>query len=213
MGGPIQNVKVKIKHENGDVDLLTKGEPVRGEVCLYGPTVTPSYFKQPEKTSESIIDGWLHTGDKCELLDNGSFKIIEKISQIIKLSTGDQVVPQNIENLFLQSEYVEQIWIYGDENRDYLIAFIVLTQWSIDRNFKKLDKNAKIKKEIDETRLNEFKFKQLVYEDLLRIAEQEEIQSFEKPRQLYMTKKPFTPERGFLTPALTLRRNNAKILF
>lgn len=46
-----------------------------------------------------------------------------------------------LENVFLQSEYVEQIWIFGDETRDYLVAFIVLTQWSIDRNFKKLDKS------------------------------------------------------------------------
>lgn len=83
------------------------------------------------------------------------------------------MVPQDIENIFLQSEYVEQIWLYGDENRDYLIAFIVLTEWSIERNFKKLDKLAKVKKVIDETRLNEYKFKQLVYDDLLRIAEQE----------------------------------------
>jgi len=94
-----------------------------------------------------------------------------------------------------------------------LIAFVVLTQWSIDKNFKKLDKTAKVKKEIDETRLNEFKFKQLVYEDILRIAEQEQLSSFEKPRQLHLTRQPFTPEKGFLTPALTLRRANAKVLY
>ena len=110
-------------------------------------------------------------------------------------------------------QFIEQIWIYGDETRDYLIAFVVLTQWSIDKNFKKLDKTAKVKKEIDETRLNEFKFKQLVYEDILRIAEQEQLSSFEKPRQLHLTRQPFTPEKGFLTPALTLRRANAKVLY
>lgn len=73
VGGSIQNVKVKIKHDHGDVDLLTQGEPLRGEICLYGPTIMPGYFKQPEKSSQVIKDGWLHTGDKAEILDNGSF--------------------------------------------------------------------------------------------------------------------------------------------
>ena len=86
-------MKVKIKHEHGEIDLLTAGEPLRGEVCLYGPTITPGYFKQPDKTSEAIQNGWLHTGDKAEVLDNGSFKIIEKAKNMIQLQTGDKVNP------------------------------------------------------------------------------------------------------------------------
>ena len=93
VGGSIQNVKVKIKLENGDVDLLTAGEPIRGEVCLFGPTITPGYFKQPDKTSEAIQNGWLHTGDQGEILENGSLKITDKIVNMIKLSTGDQIAP------------------------------------------------------------------------------------------------------------------------
>ena len=73
-------VRVKVKLDNGEVDLLTSGEPMKGEVCLFGSSITPGYFKQPDKTSAAIIDGWYHTGDKCEVLDNGSFKIIEKMN-------------------------------------------------------------------------------------------------------------------------------------
>ena len=73
---------------------------------------------------------------------------------MIKLSTGDQVAPQQLENIFLQSEYVEQIWIYGDKDRDYLIAFIVLSEWAARKNFK-----LKAGVDIDEATLNEQKHK------------------------------------------------------
>ena len=114
VGGPIQNVKMKIKLESGDVDLLTAGQPLRGEVCLFGPTIMPGYFKQPDRSTEVLQNGWLHTGDFGEIMENFSLKITDKIRNMIQLSTGDQIAPQFLENIYLQSEYVEQIWVYGD---------------------------------------------------------------------------------------------------
>ena len=59
---------------------------------------------------------------------------------------------------------------------------MVLTQWSIDRNFSKLDKSGNSNNLVGEAKLNEYKYKQLVYDDMLRIADQERLQAFEKPR-------------------------------
>ena len=98
----------------------------------------------------------------------------------------------------MQSEFVEHIFIYGDDARDYLVAFIYVSEWAQNKNFPKIDKSKEQNKPAEEAKegeeppaeqhaeeddgLNNQKNKLLVYEDLLRIAEHQQLNSYEKPR-------------------------------
>lgn len=74
-----------------------------------------SYYKDPEKTAEAIDpEGWHHTGDIGMWLPNGTLRIIDRRKHIFKLSQGEYIVPEKIENIYMLSQYVNQVFVYGE---------------------------------------------------------------------------------------------------
>ena len=64
---------------------LSTNNPPKGEVCMWGPSITKGYFKNEEKTNEAFVNGWLLSGDVGVLLPNGAIKIIDRAKNIFKL--------------------------------------------------------------------------------------------------------------------------------
>lgn len=87
----------------------------QGEICVKGKNVFSGYYKDPERTAEAIDElGWHHTGDVGMWLPNGSLKIIDRRKHIFKLSQGEYIVPEKIENIYCRSKYVYQVFVYGE---------------------------------------------------------------------------------------------------
>lgn len=88
----------------------------QGEICVKGKNVFAGYYKDPERTAETIDElGWHHTGDVGMWLPNGSLKIIDRRKHIFKLSQGEYIVPEKIENIYVnKSRYVHQVFVYGE---------------------------------------------------------------------------------------------------
>ena len=95
-----------------------------GEICVKGSTVMKGYYKRPDLTAETVIDGWLHTGDIGVWVDNKFLKITDRKKEIFKTSGGKYVAPQALENIFKSSPFIEQIMVVG-EGKKFVSALIV----------------------------------------------------------------------------------------
>jgi len=103
-----------------------------GEILVKHDGVFKGYYKDPEATSRTIIDGWMHTGDIGELDDEGFYKIVDRKKDIIITAAGKNIAPQYIENKLKFSPFINDAIVIGDK-RKYLSAIIVLDEENINK--------------------------------------------------------------------------------
>jgi long-chain acyl-CoA synthetase len=96
-----------------------------GEILVKGPNVFQGYYKNEEATRETIVDGWLHTGDIGEIDSDGFIKITGRKKDIIITAGGKNITPANLENEIKQHPLVSQCVVVGDR-KPYLVALVTL---------------------------------------------------------------------------------------
>jgi long-chain acyl-CoA synthetase len=96
-----------------------------GEILVKGPNVFQGYYKNEEATRETIVDGWLHTGDVGEIDSEGYITITGRKKDIIITAGGKNITPANLENEIKQHPLVSQCVVVGDR-RPYLVALVTL---------------------------------------------------------------------------------------
>ncbi len=96
-----------------------------GEILVKGPNVFQGYYKNEEATKETIVDGWLHTGDLGEIDPDGFIRITGRKKDIIITAGGKNITPANLENEIKQHPLVSQCVVVGDR-RPYLVALVTL---------------------------------------------------------------------------------------
>lgn len=119
VGPSIENVEVMISQD--------------GEILCRGPNMMIGYFMQEKLTEETIVNGWLHTGDLGMMIDGKFLKITGRKKEMFKTSYGKYIVPSVLENKLKQSVLVEQAMVVG-EGEKYASAIIspnfeYLYQW------------------------------------------------------------------------------------
>ncbi|MEZ5198969.1 MAG: AMP-dependent synthetase/ligase [Bacteroidales bacterium] len=171
-----------------------------GEILTKGPCVMKGYYKRPDLTKEIIDDeGWLHTGDIGELIDNKYLKITDRKKEIFKTSGGKYIAPQLIENKFKESPFIEGIIVIG-ENRNFTSALIVpafdhLESWCAVKGYEYTGpKDAisdskivkRIQREVDNTN--------------------KDLDKTEQVKKFKLLSANFSVEDGELSPTLKLKR-------
>jgi long-subunit acyl-CoA synthetase (AMP-forming) len=98
-----------------------------GEILIAGPTITPGYYRDPERTAEALEpDGWFHTGDIGALDDDGYLRIVDRKKALIINSFGKNMSPANIEQAIKGGQpLISQVLVVGDR-RPYNVALIIL---------------------------------------------------------------------------------------
>jgi len=112
----------------GTIGTLIQGVEVKiaedGEILTKGPNVMMGYYKRPDLTAQTIIDGWLHTGDIGQWVEGRFLKITDRKKEIFKTSGGKYVAPQVVENKMKESVFIEQMMVIG-ASRKFVSALIV----------------------------------------------------------------------------------------
>jgi long-chain acyl-CoA synthetase len=133
--GPTENSPVICvnRQEKGGTKFGTVGPKITGievklaedgEILVSGPCVMQGYYKRPDLTAETVVDGWLLTGDIGVWDENKFLKITDRKKELFKTSGGKYVAPQPIENKLKESPFVEQVMVVGSE-RKFVGALIV----------------------------------------------------------------------------------------
>lgn len=111
VGKPLPRVEFRIAPpESG-------GEPGAGEILIRGPVVMKGYYNRPDATAEVLKDGWLHTGDLGHIDARGNVFITGRSKDVIVLSSGKNIHPEEIEAHYLQSPFIREICVMGLESR------------------------------------------------------------------------------------------------
>lgn len=172
-----------------------------GEILVKGPNVMMGYYKNPEETNKTIIDGWLYTGDIGVWEDGIFLKIIDRKKELFKISGGKYVTPQPIEKKLVESKFIEQAMVVGDGMK-FASAFIVpdyghLVDWfkSEDPSLLQLSKTDFLKADKVIKKINQE----------VRIANQH-FGNWEQIKRPIIIAQEFTIDGGELTPTLKLKR-------
>ncbi|CAM6096502.1 unnamed protein product [Calypogeia fissa] len=200
VGPPLPNVECRLESVP-EMNYDAMGTPQRGEVCIRAKTVFAGYYKREDLTKETLVDGWFHTGDIGEWQETGGLKIIDRKKNIFKLSQGEYVAVENLENIYGQCNVVEMIWVYGNSFESFLVAIVVpkasvLEQWAqsngVEGSFSELVKNPKCK--------------EYVLKELSATAKSSKLKGFEVVKGVYLEAEPFDLERDLLTPTYKKKR-------
>lgn len=184
VGRPLRDVEVRL----GDQD----------ELQVRSPGMMSGYLNNSEATAETIdSDGWLHTGDRAALRD-GRVYITGRLKDIIVMSNGEKLPPDDMEMAIVRDPLFEQVMVLG-EGKPFLVALLVLNpeEWKSLAQEHGLDPDDR--ESLQNTRLSDAVCK--------RIGRQmEEFPGYAQVRRCALTLEPWTVEDGLLTPTLKLRR-------
>jgi len=120
VGSPLEEISWKVLDDNGKE--LPPGK--KGVLFLKSEQIMQGYYKKPEETENVLKDGWLNTGDLVIVSKDSEFKIVGRVKETIVLIGGENVEPAPIEEKILQSDFVDQVMVVGQDQR-YLGALVV----------------------------------------------------------------------------------------
>uniref|UniRef100_A0A0N4ZKA7 long-chain-fatty-acid--CoA ligase n=1 Tax=Parastrongyloides trichosuri TaxID=131310 RepID=A0A0N4ZKA7_PARTI len=204
VGPPLTCSEIMLK-EWDEAGYSPKNTPPQGEILISGPNVTKGYYNNEELTKEAFvtIDGkrWFCTGDIGEFRSDGSLKIIDRKKDLVKLNHGEYISLGKVESKILTSEYVDNVCVYGNSQKEYIGALVVVNQKNVINLAKKIGIETEdindicSNKEVNEILLNELK--KFLKGKLCRT---------EIPQKLWLFAEPWTPADGLLTEAMKLKR-------
>jgi long-chain acyl-CoA synthetase len=171
VGPPIKGVEVKLSEEG---ELLVKGEGVM-----------KGYWKQEKETSETIINGWLHTGDLADIDEDGYITIKDRKKEIIVNSGGDNIAPVRPEASLTFQDIILQAMVSGDR-RPYLVALIVVDS-EISKNLSEEELNNEVSNAVKKANEN--------------------LSQIEKIKKYIIVDEPLSTDNGMLTPTMKIRRH------
>jgi long-chain acyl-CoA synthetase len=158
------------------------------------------------KTRETIDEGgWLHTGDVGEWTVNGALRIIDRTKHIFKLNQGEYIAPERLEDVYVRSRWVAQIFVDGVSSESTVVAIVIP-----DEDY--LRRQLSTTMSINELCRDE-NLKARILKDLQRLAKDAKFKYYETVSNIYLHPEMFTQDNGFVTSTLKTRRTSVRQYF
>eukprot|EP00933_Yihiella_yeosuensis_P074417 TRINITY_DN83343_c0_g1_i1.p1 TRINITY_DN83343_c0_g1~~TRINITY_DN83343_c0_g1_i1.p1 ORF type:complete len:474 (+),score=36.61 TRINITY_DN83343_c0_g1_i1:34-1422(+) len=214
-----------------DMGYLTSNDPPTGELLICGPNVFEGYYKNETMTKAAIfIDNkgrrWLRTGDVARYnANNGSFSIISRVKSLCKLSQGEYVSLEKVEDIYGKSPLVSQLWCYGNSYKSMMVAIVVpnvipLYELAVSNGWWSKAVPTPVAGNLTEEAIQEYIRVTKVHKDDIKVwvknslkQQEGELNGFEKIKDFIVDchfdslGQVFTEDKGTLTPTMKKRRN------
>ena len=180
-----------------------------GEICLKGPLIFNGYYKNDLENSKAFDeDGYFHTGDVGRIFPyyGNGLKIVDRVKEIFKLSQGEYIIPAKLESVYVKSNFIQQIMIYGNSTMNYILAIICPDKQHCARELD-ITEEELIKDEENP------KLKKLILNDLDRLAIEANFNGLEKVKFILLTFEGFTIQNECMTPTMKIVRKKVEIRF
>lgn len=131
--GQTETTGICVIHRDGDIKFQTVGLPLggaeikiaeSGEILARGPMCFPGYYRNESATTDTLIDGWVHTGDAGYLDEDGHLIVIDRAKDVMTLHDGTKFSPQFIENKLKFSQYIKEAVVFGGDGYLFVTAMI-----------------------------------------------------------------------------------------
>ena len=144
--GQTEVAGISVVHRSGDIKFDTVGHPIPGtevkiaedgEILTRSPSVFLGYYKNPEATEKTFVDGWLYSGDKGFIDDDGHLVVFDRTKDVFTLKDGKPFAPQYLETRLKFSPYIRDSWVIGDK-KDHISAvlcidYAVVGKWADEK--------------------------------------------------------------------------------
>jgi long-chain acyl-CoA synthetase len=177
----------------------------QGEILLKGPHVFLGYYNNPGKTAETVVDGWLHTGDVGAIDEEGFVRITDRMKDIIITAGGKNVTPSEIENQLKVSPYIADAVVIGDQRR-FLSCLIMIDHETVAQFAQ--ERNVPFTNFASLCRAKEIQ--DMIWAEIERVNRQ--LARVETIKKFRLIEQILTAEDEELTPTMKLKRTfvNAK---
>ena len=197
-------------HGKGEIAFESVGRPAsgvevrltdEGELLVRSECIFSQYYKDPEKTAATVVNGWCRTGDAVHINDDGHLIFMDRLEHMGELASGTKYAPQYVEGRLRFSPYIKDAMVVGGKDREFVCAivnmdFAMAGKWA-ERNgityttFVDLSQ----KKEVAD----------LVQRDLIRVNNY--LPEAARVRKFVLLHKEFDPDEAELTRTRKLRRD------
>jgi len=206
VGPPVMGVNIRLENwEEGNYRVTDKPRP-RGEILVGGDNITAGYFKLPEKTEEEYFNDdqgrrWFRSGDIGQIEPDGTLRIIDRKKDLVKLQFGEYVSLGKVESVLKNCDIVENVCIYGDSKKSYVVALLCPDRPALARLADRLGKKGTPEELCQDRDLTGAVLRELVNQGKVG-----KLQKFEIPGAVHLCTDLWTPDSGLVTAAFKLKR-------
>ncbi|KAI1167310.1 AMP-binding enzyme [Nemania serpens] len=209
-GGPMPSTEVCLESQP-DLEYLVTDKPrPRGELLLRGHSMFREYYKNEAETSKVLDpDGWFHTGDIAEFDEMGRIRIIDRKKNVLKLSQGEYISPERIENVYMgSSNLIAMAYVHGEGTQSSLVGIFGVDPVNFAPFASKILKKTIAPEDIAAVKeaAQDSRVVKAVLKRLDAIGKAHKFNGYERVRNCVLDVEPFSTENELLTPTLKLKR-------